>query len=119
MIAIVSPLEQYSTEVTFEVPDIFITIVPNINIMAVDEPDVIYLDGSNITSSVIWNTIRDTNDSIVGYGAQITNISTGAHTISTSGEIDISVMVYGFSLSNIGFSYTAGMTLKPLVESKL
>ena len=119
VIAIVSPLEQYSTEVTFEVPDIFTTIVPNINIMAVDEPDVIYLDGSNITSSVIWNTIRDTNDSIVGYGAQITNISTGTHTISTSGEIDITVMVYGFSPSNIGFSYTAGMTLKPLVESKL
>ena len=62
--------------------------------------------------------IKNINNSIAGYGAQITNISTGTHTITTSDEVGISVMVYGFSPFNIGFSYTTGMTLKPLVESE-
>ena len=115
-IAIVSPLEQYSTEVLFDVQDVYAIPVSYINIMTVTMPEVIYMDNTSL--SVVWNPIRDIDGSIVGYGTQVANVSTGTHILSTPDNVKMSVMVYGFSNYYSGYSYTAGMNLEPLVESK-
>ena len=116
-IAIVSPLEQYSTEVLFDVQDVYAIPVSYINIMTVAMPEVIYMDNTSL--SVVWNPIRGIDGSIVGYGTQVANVSTGTHILSTADNVKMSVMVYGFSSSPYsGYSYTAGMNLEPLVESK-
>ena len=120
-IAIVPPLEQYNTEVVFEVQDIYGDLIPvsYINIITVTMPEVILMDNTGLT--VMWNPIRDIDGSIVGYATQVANVSTGTHILSTPDDVKMSVMVYGFSPSNIniGYSYTAGMKLEPLVESEL
>ena len=119
-IAIVSPLEQYSTEVLFaiDVQDVYYAIpVSYINIMTVTMPEVIYMDNTSL--SVVWNPIRGIDGSIVGYGTQVANVSTGTHILSTPDDVKMSVMVYGFSsYDGAGYSYTAGMNLESLVESK-
>ena len=116
-IAIVSPLEQYSTEVLFDVQDVYDIPVSYINIMTVTMPEVIYMDNASL--SVVWNPIRGIDGSIVGYGTQVANVSTETHILSTPDDVKMSVMVYGFSsYAARGYSYTAGMNLQPLVESK-
>ena len=73
-IAIVPPLEQYSTEVLFEVFNRYAIIIPvsnsYINIVTVTVPEVIHLDNSSLIVPE-WNPIRGINGSIVGYGTQI------------------------------------------------
>ena len=116
-IAIVFPLEQYSTKVLFNVQDVYAIPVSYINIMTVTMPEVIYMDNTSL--SVVWNPIRGIDGSIVGYGTQIANVSTGTHILSTPDNVKMSMMVYGFSSYGAhGYSYTAGMNLEPLVESK-
>ena len=59
--------------------------------------------------SLLWNPINNINNEIVGYAAHVTNISIGAHTVTSMDNVAFSILVYGFGIAE-AYSYTAGRT---------
>ena len=76
-----------------------------INII-VTQQDTMLMDGSVLSLS--WNSICDLNNEVVGYAAQVTITSLGAHVITSTNNVKFTVLAYGYA-SYISYSYTAGI----------
>ena len=107
-ISVIPPIEQFKMELDFYTPDIIGNNTHYINIVAIEQ-GMMLLDGSTLL--LTWNTIHDINNEIhvVGYAAHVTDISIGAHTISSINDTAFSVLVYGFGTRK-AYSHTPGRT---------
>ena len=105
-ITLLPPIKQYKREIDFYAPDIVDIDKHYINIVATKQSNML-LDGSIL--SLLWNPINNINNEIVGYAAHVTNISIGAHRITSMDNIAFSILVYGFGRFE-AYSYTAGRT---------
>ena len=105
-ITLLPPIEQYKREIDFYTPDIVDNDKHYINIVATKQSTML-LDDSVL--SLLWNPINNINNEIVGYAAHVTNISIGAHTVTSMDNITLSILVYGFGRAE-AYSYTAGRT---------
>ena len=114
VISMLPPLEQHQQSITLVVPSFSDITTLYVNIASTKKGPVL-LDGQSI--SVTWNDIHDNNNNTVGYGAQIQFSSSStsvSYTISMQSRF--SALVYGFG-NDQGFSYSAGVNLKLLVQS--
>ena len=103
-ISIIIPIEQYKRDI------IFFSNFPQItqyyiNIIATQQ-DTMLMDGSVLSLS--WNSISNLNNEAVGYAAQVTVTSLGAHVITSANNVTFTVLVYGY-VRYISYSYTAGI----------
>ena len=105
-ISIIFPIEQYNREISFIVPHFSDITQHYVNIIATQQ-DTMLIDSSNLSLS--WNNISDLNGEIVGYAAQVTVTSLGAHVITSASNVTFSVLVYGYGYST-GYTYIAGTT---------
>ena len=116
VISMVPPLEQYMGNITFVLPGIS-TISSHYANIATTMNGSVFIDGQ--LESVTWNTIYDSSNTTIGYGALI---SFGSRSTSTSHTISMSsgfsTLVYGFG-SNRGYSYSAGVNIYQSIEGKL
>ena len=103
-ISIVFPIEQYKKDIIFFSNFTQITQY-YINIIATQQ-DTMLMDDSVLSLS--WNNISDLNDEIVGYAAQVTITSLGAHLITSANNVTFTVLVYGYARA-VSYSYTAGV----------
>ena len=103
-ISIIIPIEQYKRDI------IFFSNFPKItqyyiNIIATQQ-DTMLMDGSVLSLS--WNSISNLNNEAVGYAAQVTVTSLGAHVITSANNVTFTVLVYGYA-RYISYSYTGGI----------
>ena len=105
-ISIIFPIEQYNREISFIVPHFSVITQHYVNIIATQQ-DTMLIDSSNLSLS--WNSISDLNGEIVGYAAQVTVTSLGAHVITSASNVTFSVLVYGYGYYT-GYTYIAGTT---------
>ena len=66
------------------------------------------MDG--LVLSLSWNSISDLKDEVVGYAAQVTITSPGAHVITSVNNIIFTVLAYGYGIASSGYTYSAGTT---------
>ena len=105
-ISIIYPIDRYKRDVSFfsNFPGI---TQHYINIIATKQ-DTMLMDDSVLSLS--WNSISDLNNEIVGYAAQVTITSLGAHVITSTNNVTFSVLAYGYGYASaISYSYTTGI----------
>ena len=103
-ISTIFPMEQYNRDIIFY--SNFPQITQHyINIIATQQ-DTMIMDGSVLSLS--WNSISDLNNEIIGYAAQVTVTSLGAHVITSTNNVTFTVLIYGYARA-ISYSYTAGV----------
>ena len=105
-ISIIFSIQQYKHEIMFIPLDYQPVNQHYINIIATQEGTML-MDGSVLSLS--WNSISDLNDEVVGYAAQMTVTSLGAHVITSTNNVTFTVRVYGYG-THEGYAYTAGIT---------
>ena len=114
VISMIPPLEQHQQSITLVVPSFSSITTLYVNIASIKKGPV-FLGGQSI--SVTWNDIHDNNNNTVGYGAQIQfNYSSTSVSYTITMQSKFSALVYGFG-PYLGFSYSAGVNLKQLVQS--
>ena len=75
-----------------------------INILALS-PDTMMING--LALNVTWESVKDFNDSTIGYSAAL-SISVGVHDIYSINGVPFHVLVYGYA-HNVGYSFSAGV----------
>ena len=103
-ISILYPIDGYKRDVSF-FSNFSVITQHYINII-VTQQDTMLMDGSVL--SLLWNSICDLNNEVVGYAAQVTITSLGAHVITSTNNVKFTVLAYGYA-SYISYSYTAGI----------
>ena len=105
-ISIIFSIQQYKQEIMFIPLDYLPVDQHYINIITTQQ-DTMLMDGSVLSLS--WNSISDLNNEVVGYAAQMTVTSLGAHVITSANNVTFTVRVYGYG-DDEGYAYTAGIT---------
>ena len=111
VMSIVPSINQYSESVTFTSP----TMSTHVLNIASTSKDTVLMDGQPL--SLTWNNIYDSDNNIMGYGAQIQITKFTSHTITTKSNTKFSILVYSFDYAT-GYSYSAGVRQTQLVQSE-
>ena len=114
VISTIPPIDQYFENVTFISPILPIIETHHLN-LASTANDTVLMDGEPL--SLTWNNIYDSDNNIIGYGAQIPITDLTSHTITTQSNTKFSALVYGFGWST-GYSYSANVNQMQLVQSR-
>ena len=92
-ISIIYPIDRYKRDISFfsnfsEITQHYINII-------VTQQDTMLMDG--LVLSLSWNSICNLNNEIVGYAAQVTITSLGAHVITSTSNVKFTVLAYGYA----------------------
>ena len=103
-ISIIFPIEQYKRDIIFfsnfpEITQYYINIITT-------QQDTMLMDG--FVLSLSWNSINDLNNEVVGYAAQVTVTSLGAHVITSANNVTFTLLAYGYAY-HMSYTYTAGI----------
>ena len=111
-ISIIYPIDRYKRDISFF--SNFSGITQHYINIIVTQQNTMLMDGSILSLS--WNSISDLNDEVVGYAAQVTITSLGAHVITSTNNVTFTVLVYGYWIPGSGYTYSAGTTGKVFVH---
>ena len=103
-ISIIYPIDRYKRDISFfsnfsEITQHYINII-------VTQQDTMLMDG--LVLSLSWNSICNLNNEVVGFAAQVTITSLGAHVITGTNNVTFTVLAYGYA-NYISYSYTTGI----------
>ena len=103
-ISIIFPIEQYKRDIIFfsnfpEITQYYVNIIAT-------QQDTMLMD--DFVLSLSWNSISDLNNETVGFAAQVTIASLGAHVITSANNVTFTVLAYGYAY-HMSYTYTAGI----------
>ena len=122
IISIVPPVTHYTNYFSFSSVNVSSFDIHQISVSVLSEsfqPGNIRLDGLPIAAN--WNTIYNSEGTIVGYGCHVSVAGGSVHTVRhDKGSAKLAVMVYGFSSSvSSGYGYLAGLSFIPEIFGML